>query len=405
MEAGHLCLVRYADPLWHARLLLAHIEGTTWQILTPDYDRYDEQLDQHNVDYTGFEYLGPSGVVPAHIPAAQVYSFAPMDPGTLALHMQQGRIEAQAERVRRGLAPVAAAPAGLAPVAGVPQVVPPVAPPAGVLGPAVAPAAGAGMVGPQPTFVWVAIEESGGRKRGDVLVVEPAALPAGSLVLGDRALVPSAVAGGSACFAKRVQQQDAASYALEDLRLLPVRFDGQGVRRREFNDAVAHMVEGTPQGGGLQLEGPVTSLNIVKGLRDQNLTPTTFHEFWMRTADIPRGDRSTYEHECLSRIMEAMITVDQLNICSLQSSELVMRRLQVIREAHRISPSSPDYSSADYFMGWKWRKSTQGIDSGLASFVATELKNEAAISKEARKAREEQQARRRPPKGGGGESK
>ena len=126
----------------------------------------------------------------------------------------------------------------------------------------------------------------------------------------------------------------------------------------------------------------------------------------MRTADIPKGDRSTYEHECLSRIMESMITVDQLNVCALQSAELVMRRMQVIREAHRISPSAPDYTSADHFMGWKWRKSTQGIDAGLAAHVAAELKNEAAISKEARKAREEQQARRRPQnKGGGGEQK
>lgn len=162
--------------------------------------------------------------------------------------------------------------------------------------------------------------------------------------------------------------------ALDDLRTLPVRFDAQGVRRREFNDAVAHMVDGVPQGGGLQLEGPSTALNIVKNLRDQNFTPSSFHEFWMRTADIPRGGRSTYEHECLSRIMEAMITVDQLNIGSLQSSELIMRRLQVIREAHRISPSAPDYSSADHFMGWKWKKATQGIDAGLAAHVAGELK-------------------------------
>jgi len=133
----------------------------------------------------------------------------------------------------------------------------------------------------------------------------------------------------------------------------------------------------------------------MKGLRDQNLTPTTFHEYWLRTAEIPRGDRSTYEHECLSRIMESLITVDQLNVCALQGAELISRRMQVTREAHRVSPSAPDYSAADYFMGWRWRKSSQGIDPSLSAHVATELKNEAAISKEARKAREEQAARRR----------
>ena len=136
---------------------------------------------------------------------------------------------------------------------------------------------------------------------------------------------------------------------------------------------------------------PSTALNIAKSLRDQNLTPTTYHEFWLRNGDIPRGDRSIYEHECLSRIFEAMVTVDQLNPSGLQSAELVVRRMQVIREAHRICPSAPDYSSADVFMGWRYRRQNQGVDSGLAAYVATELKNDAAIAKESRKAREEQQ--------------
>ena len=158
------------------------------------------------------------------------------------------------------------------------------------------------------------------------------------------------------------------------------------------------------------MEGPTSSLNLVKDLRDQHMTPSTFHEYWLRSADIPKGDRSTYEHECLSRILESMITVDQLNICALQGGELICRRLQVIREAHRISPSSPDYSASDHFMGWKWKRAAQGVDKQLAAHVAQTLKDEAAISKESRKAREEQAMRRKHPNksgggGGGGDSK
>ena len=125
------------------------------------------------------------------------------------------------------------------------------------------------------------------------------------------------------------------------------------------------------------------------------MTPTSFHEFWLRSSEIPKGNRSIFEHECLSRILESLITVDQLNICALQGVELIVRRMQVIREAHRVSPSNPDYTSADHFMGWKFRKSTQGIDAGLAAHVASELKTEATILKEARKAREEENNRRR----------
>ena len=50
-------------------------------------------------------------------------------------------------------------------------------------------------------------------------------------------------------------------------------------------------------------------------------------------------------------------------------------------------------------MGWKYRRSGQGVDAGLAAHVAAELKNEAAIAKEARKAREEADHRRRNPSG------
>lgn len=242
---------------------------------------------------------------------------------------------------------------------------------------------------------WAAVEDAGGRRKGDIVCVDPAPLAAGHVVLGSKALIPDVAGVPDGCFVVKVPQGEVTRYKLDDLRVLPVKFDLQGVRRRDFNDAVASMVDGVPQGGGLQLDGPTTSLNILKGLRDQNLTPTTFHEYWLRTAEIPPGDRSIYEHEWLSRIMESLITVDHLNVCSLQGAELVSRRMQVIREAHRVSPSAPDYSAADYFMGWRWRKSLQGIDPSLSANVATELKNEAAISKEARRAREEQAAHRR----------
>lgn len=89
-----------------------------------------------------------------------------------------------------------------------------------------------------------------------------------------------------------------------------------------------------------------------------------------------------------------MITVDHLNLPCLQSAQLLARRMQVIREARRICPSAPDYSSADVAMGWKYRRSTQGVDSDLAAHVASELKNGAMIAKESRKAREENESRR-----------
>ena len=178
-----------------------------------------------------------------------------------------------------------------------------------------------------------------------------------------------------------------------------MKFDAQGVRRREFNSAVSLLDDAIPQGGGLQLLGPPTGLKFLKMLRDQNQTPTTFHEYWLRSSEIPKGDRSVYEHECLCRVLASMLTIDQLNTPALQSAELLIRRMMVIREAHKVSPASPDYGSADIRMGWQYRRSAQGVVSEMASYVATEPKNEASILKEARKAREEANLRRSNPRG------
>ena len=408
MEPGQLCLVNYGEvpPLYHVRLLLAPTSVDCWMVLTPDMDSYEEQMSPRNTDLTDFIYLGSHAHIPRHIPANQVYGFAPMDPGSLARHLADGRVAANIIRAGLGMAPLAAGgPAPLPAAPAPPAPIAPAAPPGALGGAGAVPVvAGAGIAD-----VWVAMEDSAGRKKGEIICEDPNPLPVGHVLMGNKALVPGP-GGADACFVKKVSRAEVARYALDDLRILPVVFDGQGVRRREFSDAVASMKDGVPQGGGLQLDGPTSSLNLVKSMRDQNLTPTTFHEYWLRSAEIPKGDRSTYEHECLGRILESLITVDQLNICALQGAELICRRLQVIREAHRISPSSPDYSSADHFMGWKWRRSAQGVDMQLASHVAQALKDEAAIAKEARKAREEQSMRRKNPGkgaqgGGGGDQK
>ena len=210
----------------------------------------------------------------------------------------------------------------------------------------------------------------------------PGPLPPGHVLLGDRALVP--VGLEVMAVLNTTPGKCVAATKFEDIRILPLT-------PRDSSERVQ-------LGGELQLQGPSTFLNVAKLMRDQNFTPTTFHEYWVRSSEVASGDRSVYEHECLSRIMEAMLTIDQLNAACLQCAELLCRRMQVIREAHGISPSAPDYSAADIMMGWRLRRSGQGVDSSLAGYVASELKNEAAIAKEARKAKEEADLRRRNPR-------
>lgn len=107
-------------------------------------------------------------------------------------------------------------------------------------------------------------EDGEGHRRGDVVATP---LPPGHVTLADRAIIPS---GNSHVLLKRVPANEAALVKLDDVRILPVPvlFHGQGTRRREFKVAVALLQDAIPQGGGFQLQGPTSILNMMKVLRD-----------------------------------------------------------------------------------------------------------------------------------------
>ena len=71
---------------------------------------------------------------------------------------------------------------------------------------------------------------------------------------------------------------------------------------------------------------------------------------WVRSNDLPRGDRSVYEMEVITRVMEALVMIDQVNVPNLVDDELRTRRWQVIRQAHRSSRGAQDNASADIVM-------------------------------------------------------
>ena len=275
--------------------------------------------------------------------------------------MTQARVHAAGVRALLGVAPpVAAAPA----------------PP----GPQVAPGADA-----QDPEVWVSLENQGNYMLGQVVVAAGGALPAGHVTLGaSRALVP--LDGGGALALKKIKASELGTFESKDLRTLPIKFDPQGSRKRAFAEAVSIMSAEELPGGKLQLEGPSTALQVLRGLSARGQSPVTDHERWVRSSDIAKQDRSLYEMEMLARVLEAMAMTDQLNIPNLKSGELILRRWQLIKEAHRLSPSAPDYSASDFFMGWEIES---GANQDLSKYVSERFKDQATIAKETRKAREE----------------
>jgi hypothetical protein len=137
---------------------------------------------------------------------------------------------------------------GLAPLGagGGPAVVGPAAVP--VVGPA--PAVVAGMPGPI-AGQWIAYEDLGTYKIGDVIVVDPTAV--GTLVQGEKALVTLPGANNEVIIALRVpanatvadykdtvidQIKTSVGADQQDLRVSDVRYEPDGTRVRPFRDAV-----------------------------------------------------------------------------------------------------------------------------------------------------------------------
>ena len=374
MSEGDIWFINYGEmpPVVHCRLLGAQISGSLWCIITPDHDIYEEQLDNMNPDVV--EVIPGLGGIGAPLPPTvdpnHVYGFRAMTAQQYQDLMNSARQYAAAIRVQMGIPPPGLAPAP----------------------------AQAGPFQPAEPLVWVSMEEDHGRTIGEIICDVGTPLPAGAVVLGvSKALIP---VGTGALYVKQVSKDKISSMEVRDVRVLKMQFDEEGQRKVDFGKAVARMTQDTDTmpGGGLMLDGPPSALPVLKGMVARGLTPVTDHEHWVRTHDSLKGDRSLYEMEVLTRALEAFATQDQINIPNSRGCELLVRRWQVIREAHRLNPTSPDYSASDIFMGWEYRRG-DGVHTELAKFVAAELKDQAQIAKESRKAREEM-AQKKNNKGG-----
>jgi hypothetical protein len=233
-----------------------------------------------------------------------------------------------------------------------------------------------------PGEKWIFAEGIGPFQRGDDVISL-----LGSVGIADRGVVP--IGGGRVGLIRRLPLTAVGEFTQDDLRVLPVKFDAQNERRRNFSEAVQLMNDEEPEGGMVLLKPPRTVMWSLKDMGTNGGDPRLHFEWWLRNSKLPDGDRSSYEMEVLCMAVYAMVVIDQLNAPSLTCAEVMMRRIAVIKEAHRLSPSSPDYSASDYFMGWGMRRSGATIDPALTSSVADQMRADAAVAKEARKAREE----------------
>ena len=377
IHSGDLVFVDYGEvpQVVHTRLVLAEVDSSIndWVILTPDFDIYTETLAANNPDFVGFHLGLPGGLVPPAIPPGVVYGFAPMTAADLARFMNDGRLEALAERGRRGIANV---PVGA------------------------------------PADMWVLASLVEGKKFGEVVVPPP-----GMARLGEYGMMHVADSSGNnqVALVKRVRPDDVAGLceglidlargaeacegddrvAGEDVRTMSVRYAANGDRLRPFKESVLEMVSTEMEDFPFE---PRTCLEYLKAIQSVSESCHSQHLAWVAQSKVPEGSRAVYEDETLATILDTAITYDALNVANLASFELLVRRRQLIAAAHSHNASAPSYEGADYYLGNKYRQGGSIVVSSLTDHVSKKLQADSAILKERRKAAEAKAGLRGAPK-------
>jgi len=392
LQAGQLCYLNYgeAPPCVHTRLVLGHIQGFDHLIRTPDGDEYIETLDGSNPELVGF-HIGPDdGSLPHGVVPGEVYGFAPLTVAQLNAILTAGRRAVEAERLRLGLA-VAAAPA-------------------------------------PNQVVWVLAEWLPGKRIGEQIVPPAGFLQDGSYGLaqiedGEGNTRPTLIyqtpvdSIGSFCekrieLARKSEALEGEDIsACDDVRTLEVKFGVNGSRSRQFKDTVLEMAQVEFEDFPLE---PRTTLPYLKAVCSVSESAFGQHLAWVQQSKIPDGDRAIHEDEVLARATDLAVGYDSLNICNLASFELLVRRRQLLADAHSYNPSAPSYEGSDHYMGTTHRPGGAIVVPELVKHVADRMHQESMIMKERRKQGEYKgkgrggkpfQPPKAEPKGGGGQAK
>ena len=382
-NVGDVVYVNYGEVpvLHHTRVVLAVVDETVYDyvILTPDLDVYVEKLHDSNPDFTSIHPAGANGAVPAAIAGQNVYGFRPLTAAEFARFTQEGREEAVAERNRRGLR-----------------------------------VHGAGA----DDSIWVLAEMVEGKQIGDQVVPPPGCpqldgyglmvIEGPSGVFRPRLIrhLPSSELG--ACCDERivlarasVSKEGEELSASDDLRTMEVHYLQNGERRRAFKDAVGSMTQVEMEGFPFEPRTCLEYLNAVTSLSESAYAQ---HLAWVQQARIPEGSRAIFEDEVLAQMLDVAVSFDCLNVANLASFELLVRRRQLIADAHSLNPSAPSYDGADYYLGSRYKHGGGIIVPALTEHVSKRLQADSQILKERRRLEEAKgrgRGRANPPRGRG----
>ena len=253
---------------------------------------------------------------------------------------------------------------------------------------------------PSKEDVWAIAEHVAGHKIGEVV-----SLPSNAKVYGCRALaeLPSIMlpfgrpillervrrGGLGAMCEQRIEDARRSEAeagndrsASEDIRTLAVAYGRNGSRSRTFRNSIQDLYECDFDDFPFEVR---TALEYCSAVAKVSESCHGQHLQWVQTAGIPHGDRSVYEDDCLARILDLAIEFDGLNVANLACMECLVRRKQLIAEAHVSNAAAPRYEGADHFMEISYRPGGAIVVPKLSKFVANKMESESRILKEKRK--------------------
>ena len=181
-----------------------------------------------------------------------------------------------------------------------------------------------------------------------------------------------------------------------DARTLPVKYDKTGTPGRDYKEAVALCSESEIK--GFIVRGPRTASWVLQFLAEQG-SPLQRHTRFKVEARLSSSDPGVSQHENLCKLLQVGLTFDQLDMSNLAMVELMCRELQMIEEKYsdRLRSTNEMSDESHLYLGTHSSQGNVCMAPALRAWISSELKDEAAINKERRKAREERQVLRAPP--------
>ena len=133
---------------------------------------------------------------------------------------------------------------------------------------------------------------------------------------------------------------------LPDFRVLPLGYDRNNFRTREFRDAVERLDE--MSFGDFPVQGPRTVAWCARFMLANGGTPRGWHSKWRTEGRLQQHDGGVSMHDACCQVFELSLVYDQLNASNLASSEMLCRQIQLVEERWKDRFSSGESAESEY---------------------------------------------------------